>query len=261
MVKAWEEIKTGDRVVITSNKKFGTKGIISFFKNQGLLCQIVGKGPEGLRLIECEKTTDQHLEPVVNPKPVSFEYRGTTYTANIGDSLFSRTSLDEGTRFLLDTLLEIEVDFNDKEVADFGAGWGAISLILAHEFPRARITGYEKDEASVQAAEENLKKYRTAKLERADLANTHSPALRAKQASFDYIVANPPFHATGKERREIFRNAYELLKPSGKIFFVTEHSFTRRFEETATEFFKVIQKKKNEDYAVTEAQKVLIQRF
>ena len=105
-------------------------------------------------------------------------------------------------------------------VADFGAGWGYLSLQALTRCPRiASLDLYEADARALALADENL-------------SDTHLPVhchwhdVAAGVAErFDAIVCNPPFHALGRgERPDIGRafiaSAAAALEPGGALWLV-----------------------------------------
>ncbi len=105
-------------------------------------------------------------------------------------------------------------------VADFGAGWGYLSLQALARCPCiASLDLYEADARALALADENL-------------SDTHLPVhchwqdVAAGVAErFDAIVCNPPFHALGRgERPEIGRafiaSAAAALEPGGALWLV-----------------------------------------
>ena len=105
-------------------------------------------------------------------------------------------------------------------VADFGAGWGYLSLQALARCPRiASLDLYEADARALALADENL-------------SDTHLPVhchwqdVAAGVAErFDAIVCNPPFHALGRgERPDLGRafiaSAAAALEPGGALWLV-----------------------------------------
>ena len=245
VAKTWNKVGVGDKIVITSYKHFGIKSAVNFLIRQGTPCSIIGKGPENLRLIECEKTVDKKLPLIDFGNNIEFDFRGKEYQAGVNWAIFSRTGLDEGTRFLLEFFFEKKIDLNGKKAADFGSGWGAISLILANEFPQSGIVAFEKDEASFEAAKNNLRNYHNVYVVNLDLTKIDSPVFLEKKGGLDYIISNPPFHSASKDKELIFENALNLLKEKGGLFFVAENSFAPKFKKAIPEHFILREEKKN----------------
>lgn len=250
VAKAWNKIGVGDKIVITSYKHFGIKSSVNFLIEQGIPCSIIGKGPENLRLVECEKIADKELPLIEFDRNIEFDFRDKKYQVDVGEAIFSKTNLDEGTRFLLEVFFEKKIDLNDKEVADFGSGWGAISLILANEFSESQIVAFEKDEASFEATKNNLRNYNNVSVVNADLTKINSSIFLEKKGGFDYIISNPPFHSTPKDKELIFENAFNLLKKKGELFFVSENSFAPKFKKVIPKNFVLKEEQKNDLYGV-----------
>jgi len=250
VAKAWNKIGFGVKIVITSYKHLGIKTAVSFLNNKGITCSIVGKGLENLRLVECEKTSEGKLPLIESVINIEFNFRGKHYRADVSDAVFSKTALDKGTRLLLKFFFEKIGALNNTKIGDFGAGWGAISIILATEFPKSEIVAYEKDEASFEASRKNLKSYANVSVLNIDLTKIDSLVFVNGRGKFDYIISNPPFHSTPKNKELIFENAFNLLRPSGQLFFVAENSFAPRFRKVAKNFFALKEEKKDDLYTV-----------
>jgi 16S rRNA G1207 methylase RsmC len=255
IVTIWNDTLVGSKIVIISYKTLGIKSAVELLKSQGITCSIIGKGPKGLRLVECEKTSDKELPLSLSDRTIEFGFRGKTYQVDVGEAVFSRTGLDDGTRFLLEMFFDKELDLNKKQVGDLGAGWGAISLILASEFPNCTIYAYEKDAASFVAAKNNLKVCSNVIVEKLDMTECDSYALQAKKGDLDYILCNPPFHSTSKGKQLFFKSAYDLLKRNGQMFLVTGRSFAPTFTRVTREFFELIEEQEYESYKIMWCQK------
>jgi release factor glutamine methyltransferase len=85
----------------------------------------------------------------------------------------------------------------DLSVLDLGTGSGAIALALARERPRARIIATDVSEAALQVARANARRIGVFNVE-FTLADWYEhAALTVPAPSFDAIVSNPPYIATG----------------------------------------------------------------
>ena len=255
VVKLWNKINVGEKIAISSYKKLGIKSAVKFLEKNGLNAKIVGKGPENLRLVEIEKDSNKLLEVIDTKEIINFDFNSREYQVNVGDAIFSKTDLDAGTRFLLEIFLETKIDLNNRNVADLGSGWGAISLVLVNEFPLIQITAYEKEDSSIEVSQINLENYQNVTIVKTDLTQKDSKDIEKNKEKFDYIVSNPPFHATKDERTLIFENAKKLLKTGGEMFFVTEGHFVGRFRKTAMSFFSILEEKNKDLWVVFRCKK------
>jgi 16S rRNA G1207 methylase RsmC len=251
VAKLWNSIDVGTKIAIISNKKLGIKSAVKFLEQQGLTPKIIGKGPDNLRLVELEKNENRTLEKVDTMEAIGFNFNDREYKVSIGDAIFSRAGLDVGTRFLLDVVLDSNIDFNNKRVGDFGSGWGAISLVLINEFPNAKIFAYEKDESSLEVSRLNLAD-KNINIQQVDLTKD----LPLGEESLDYIVSNPPFHIGKEDRQAIFRNARRMLNSEGELFFLSEGHFIERFRKSVKEFFTIISEERSDLYIVFRCKKI-----
>lgn len=130
--------------------------------------------------------------------------------------LFSHDRIDEGSRILGERLPE---DFSGL-AADFGAGWGYLSAMLAERAPRAEgIDLYEADYRALERAKVNL-----AGEEGAFRYFWQDLAGEKVRTRYDLIVMNPPFHA-GKAAepslgKALIKAACDALKPGGRLLLV-----------------------------------------
>lgn len=131
---------------------------------------------------------------------------------------FSHDRVDPGSELLASRL---PADFHGN-AADFGAGWGYLSVMLAEKAPRtARIDLFEADHASLEFAKENLA--------------TNCPSLTTRffwqdlvseppKEKYDLIIMNPPFHeghaAEPSLGQAIIKTAAGALASGGELLLV-----------------------------------------
>ena len=126
------------------------------------------------------------------------------------------------------------------DTADFGAGWGFLSLQLLARCPQ--VTALDLYEADARALD----------LARSNLADARVPVrfhwhdvARGVDERFDAIVCNPPFHALGRGDRPDIGRAFiaaaaAALKPGGRLWLVAnrhlpyEHALGEGFAQVRT---------------------------
>ena len=231
------------KIAVLTYKKYSAKGLLKFFNEKGLECEMVGKGPGGLRMIAVKKTGE--LSKINTDKLITFEFDNKEYTVNVGGSIFSRDGLDKGTEFLLKTVLNEKVDLNSKKIGDFGVGWGAIPLVLLTEFLTAKFVVYEKDGSSLDAASDNLKKFENIEYRKVDFIEN-----KLEENNLDYVICNPPFHINKQEIDLLFQNIKSVLSKNGQVYFVVEKTYLKNFEEVAKQYLNFIKEFKGEDFTV-----------
>jgi 16S rRNA (guanine1207-N2)-methyltransferase len=126
--------------------------------------------------------------------------------------VFSWNRLDEGSALLLEHLPAFA-----GTGADLGCGLGVLARAVLKSALVTELSLYDIDRRAVACARKNVSDSR---------ARFHWADVRALQAAapLDFVVANPPFHDTGIEDRELGRDfvlkAAEILKPGGRAWLV-----------------------------------------
>ncbi|MVA24023.1 class I SAM-dependent methyltransferase [Agrobacterium vitis] len=146
-------------------------------------------------------------------KPVVVEGRFETYAGQ-----FSHMHADPGSELLVSRLPD---DF-DGNAADFGAGWGYLSVMLAEKARRTnRIDLFEANYDSLEQAKKNLARNcpnLTARFFWQDLG------AEPPKEKYDLVIMNPPFHeghATEPSIGEaMIKAASDALRGGGDLLMV-----------------------------------------
>ncbi len=148
-------------------------------------------------------------------KDIVFEtgLRGFNFTFNTTWGLFSPKGIDEGTRLLLE---HIEVA-PDDDCLDLGCGYGAIGLTLAKLAHSGKTDMADKDFVAVEYANRNVA-INNIPNAAAFLSNGLSEVPTDK--SFNVIASNLPAKAGNEMWTIMFTDAYDYLKPGGRIYVV-----------------------------------------
>ncbi len=181
-------------------------------------------------------------------KPVTIDNR---FTAMPG--MFSHDRVDDGSELLVSRM---PTDF-DGNAADFGAGWGYLSVMLAEKSPRtARIDLFEADYNALEFAKTNLLENcprLTARFFWQDLA------AEPPKEKYDLIIMNPPFHAAGQAAepalgQAMIKAAAGALRSGGKLLMVANRGLP--YEPVlASEFRKSEEVCRNARFKILSAQK------
>ncbi|HEX4743014.1 MAG TPA: methyltransferase [Caulobacteraceae bacterium] len=125
--------------------------------------------------------------------------------------VFSWDRLDEGTSKLLATLPPLA-----GRGADFGCGLGALSIAVLGKPAVTELTAIDIDARAIEAARRNVTDER-ARILQGDVRQVSLSGL-------DFVVMNPPFHAGGREDRELgagfIAAAARALKRGGRCLLV-----------------------------------------
>lgn len=153
--------------------------------------------------------TDERL---ARSSPLLTWVRGHRLQFFTSDGVFSKGALDAGTRLLLETIALTP----DTNFCDLGCGWGAVSVLIAKEFPSARVYGVDVNARAVQLARHNLRHN-----EIASGAIWCGDGLGATRAEmFDCIACNPPIRAGNAVIDRLFDDAHSGLKAGGELWVV-----------------------------------------
>ncbi len=159
---------------------------------------------------------DPNLRLPPNPYPVKYQLENTDFIITNHANVFSRDSLDIGTRLLLQHL---PVDSHYREIIDLGCGNGVVGLMLAKQLPDSKITCVDESFMAIASAQENFQEAfggkRQAEFIAGDCLNDFA------EQSVDCIVCNPPFHqqhAIGDHIAwRMFQQAHTVLRKGGEL--------------------------------------------
>jgi len=160
------------------------------------------------------------LDPAIvlpeNPYPVCYRLENTAFRICNHANVFSRDSLDIGTRFLLQHLPDNPAY---RDFIDLGCGNGVVGLMLAERLPEANPVFVDESFMAVASARQN---FQAAFGEQRQAGFVVNDALNGfPNDSADCIVCNPPFHQQHTIGDHIawqmFQQAYKVLRQGGEI--------------------------------------------
>ena len=175
-------VKPGGVIVMAGSKEDGIQPIRKKLDQLGLPCEHMPKYHGVAVWLTVPAGAAEAAAKLARPS-VTIENR---FTAAPG--MFSHDRVDDGSELLASRL---PADF-DGNAADFGAGWGYLSVMLASQAPRVnRIDLFEADYASLEAAKANMARNCPevqARFFWQDLASEEA------KERYDLVIMNPPFH-------------------------------------------------------------------
>jgi len=161
--------------------------------------------------------------------------------------VFSPRAIDEGTLLLMKYL---DIDEHDK-CLDLGCGYGPIGLSVAKSCPQGEVHMVDKDFVAVELSNNN------AKLNHIDNAKAYlSDAFLSvnKDNYFDQIISNVPAKVGREQLSIILYDAYDALKPGGKITFVTINGLRNFIKDNFKSVFGNYKKlKQGQKYTISQA--------
>lgn len=187
-----------------------------------LLARLIGSTSTSLakkkaRLIFAQ--LDSNLITPANPYPICYTLENTAYRIANHANVFSRDSLDIGTRFFLQHL---PASNSALDVIDLGCGNGVVGLMAAVNNSAAAVHFIDESFMAVASAQENF---------HAAFADTRQATFAVgdgltgfASASADLILCNPPFHqhnTVGDQlAQSMFRESLRVLRNGGELWVV-----------------------------------------
>jgi 16S rRNA (guanine1207-N2)-methyltransferase len=165
-------------------------------------------------------TPDLELKIPSNPYPVYYQLEGTEYSIGNHANVFSRDSLDIGTRFFLQHLPQ---QLETGTVVDLGCGNGLLGLMIAAQNPNAQVHFVDESFMAVASAQDNFN--RALGLAGREATFTVADGLESFESdSVDCIVCNPPFHQQNTIGDQIansmIKASKRVLKQGGELWIV-----------------------------------------
>lgn len=212
---------TSDTVVIAAGMvKYLGPGVFKLFE------KILGTTHTSLakkkaRLIFCAPQPQSWTQS--SPYPSSYVLENTAYTLENHANVFSRESLDVGTRFFIEQLPLLE---HPVSIADLGCGNGVVGLLVGSKLPgdnsqHVALDFYDESFMALASAQRNMAR---------NLPGSNSRFIAddgmssAEPGSYDYIFCNPPFHQHNVVgdfvALQMFKDAKSALKQGGAFWLV-----------------------------------------
>jgi len=128
--------------------------------------------------------------------------------------VFSPRSIDEGTLLLMK---HVKVGVNDV-CLDLGCGYGPIGIALAKHCTKGEVHMVDKDFVAVELANNNAK---LNNLSNAKAYFSDAFLQVPNEVKFDQVISNLPAKVGREQLSIILYDAFDALKPGGKITVVT----------------------------------------
>jgi 23S rRNA (guanine1835-N2)-methyltransferase len=162
---------------------------------------------------------DAGLTVPSSPYPVHYRLENTEYRISNHANVFSRDSLDIGTRFFLQHL-----PFRQEacDIIDLGCGNGLVGLIAAERCPAATVHFVDESFMAVASARDNFQ--RVFGERREATFRVGDGLIEAESGSADLILCNPPFHQQNTIGDQIavslFKQSLRVLRKGGELWVI-----------------------------------------
>ncbi|KYD17581.1 Ribosomal RNA small subunit methyltransferase C [Anoxybacillus flavithermus] len=139
--------------------------------------------------------------------------RGHDLTFTTDSGVFSKREVDFGTRLLIETFEEPDVDGG---FLDVGCGYGPIGLAVAKSFPNRHVDMIDINKRALELANENKRVNHIANVSiyESDLFE------QVGDKKFAAILTNPPIRAGKRVVYAIFEQSAAHLYPDGELWVV-----------------------------------------
>jgi len=163
--------------------------------------------------------------------------------------VFSPRSIDEGTLLLMK---HVEVGVNDV-CLDLGCGYGPIGLALAKHCTKGEVHMIDKDFVAIELANNNAKLNNLSNVK----AYFSDAFLQVpNEVKFDQVISNLPAKVGREQLSIILYDAFDALKPGGKITVVTINGLKDFIKNNFKSVFGNYKKlKQGQKYIVSQATK------
>lgn len=229
-------LKDGGKLLFAGRRDFGAKWYQKYLKTLFEIVEVLDI-TGGYRVVQCKNKKE--FEPQKFSR--EFNYNGKIFTTMPG--VFSRKKIDEGSKFLIQSVKNLQF----QNMIDFGSGYGAIGLSLSDHAQKCFLI--ENNLISVKCCTKNL-----------SLNNARNCQLvfddRVPEnlfGSIDIFVSNPPTHFGGNTADFIIDQAYKSLAKDGVAAFVVHKigGYSSRLKHV----FKNVEIEENGFYSVLLAKK------
>ncbi len=161
--------------------------------------------------------------------------------------VFSPRAIDDGTELFMRYL---EIDRADK-CLDLGCGYGPIGLAVAKSCPDGEVHMVDKDFIAIELANANAKLNQIDNV-KAYLSDAFSQVNQT--AYFDQVLSNVPAKVGREQLSIMLYDAYDALKPGGKITFVTINGLRHFIKDNFKSVFGNYKKlKQGQKYTIAQA--------
>lgn len=146
----------------------------------------------------------------------SFELKGKNFQFVTDSGVFSRETVDFGSRVLIDTFNWEELPADGK-ILDVGCGYGPIGLAIAFASQRF-VEMVDTNSRAVELAQGNANRNG---IKQVDIHQSNIYEA-VHEETYAAIVSNPPIRAGKKVVHEILTEAYPRLKSGGTLTIVIQ---------------------------------------
>ncbi|ARK24675.1 16S rRNA methyltransferase [Sporosarcina sp. P37] len=149
------------------------------------------------------------------PKQWKAEIRNRVLSFTTDAGVFSKGSIDEGSKLLAETFKEPSIGGDFLEI---GCGYGPIALSIAMDFSDRTVHMVDVNERALSLSEKNAQHNGIRNVRIYESSGVDS----VEQEGFAAIITNPPIRAGKQTVFSFYKGAYEKLAPGGELWVVIQ---------------------------------------
>ena len=153
---------------------------------------------------------DQNLKSEI--KELSYKYNSSFFTFYSDNGVFSKKSIDYGSKLLLETYLSS--DNESRKVLDVGCGYGFIGIVIS-VINNSYVDMIDVNKRAIHLTKRNIKKYDSFQGDA-----FISDAYENITSKYDVIITNPPIRVGKDKVLEILEGAFDHLNDNGYLYYV-----------------------------------------
>lgn len=155
--------------------------------------------------------------PQSESKPQTWinQIRNKSYTFTTDEGVFSKNTIDFGTRLLIEQFQPPEAK---GDFLDLGCGYGPIGIVLANEWQDRHIVMADVNERAIALAEKNAAQNNVTNVEFVMSDRLQQLEYR----SFAAVITNPPIRAGKQIVYQLFEESLQALHNNGELWIVIQ---------------------------------------
>ncbi|MFZ8102481.1 class I SAM-dependent methyltransferase [Staphylococcus arlettae] len=146
----------------------------------------------------------------------SYDNHNLKLTTDTG--VFSKGKIDFGSDLLVTTFLKANPPGPTKNIIDVGCGYGPIGLMVAKVAPHHQVTMVDVNQRALALAKRNKQKNH---IENVEIVESDG-LTQVEDATFDFVLTNPPIRAGKTVVHQILTDASSKLKHEGALYVVIQ---------------------------------------
>ena len=153
---------------------------------------------------------DKNLKSEI--RELSYKYNSSFFIFYSDNGVFSKNSIDFGSRLLLETYFE--ENLTNKRVLDVGCGYGFLGIMIGN-ITDSYVEMVDINKRAVHLTNMNIKRYKDFK------GKTYvSDGYSAVLDKYDIIITNPPIRVGKDKVLQILLGAFDHLEKDGLLYYV-----------------------------------------